>query len=323
MSFWNLLADHYYIHADHEIFYDGYKGYGQDNSLYFITTMENREIFTMEQIILSHFLKENGYNYMALPIQNKEKEWFTTWENDRYIVSSVEELQSESLLTPGEALAYFHEIGITYPYQPQEISSYGKWKDLWIYKLTAYEERAKQEQDNFRSHFNEYIWDIFPYIIGLTENAIQYVGETNVERRYHEADQGTITFKRYTGQLEEPILWSHDLFYDHPARDIAEAIRLMYLNEAPNDEIVRFLKDYEAVRPLSIFSWRLIYARLIFPAHLFDALENLYKNPEDAAFEKFVHLTEGQDRYEDKLRHFFDYSSINAYQLDIPMLNWL
>lgn len=323
MSNRNILADYYYIHADDEILYNDVQGYSQDNTIYFIMPMENNEIFTMEQIVIAYFLKENGYHNITLPIQNKQNEWFTSIEQEHYIVSLVEELQSENRLTPGEQLAYFHEVGATYPYEPQEISSYGKWKDLWIYKLSIFEERAMQRQENFPHRYNKYIWDVFPYLIGMSENAIQYVQETDAERRFHEADQATVTIRRYTTQLEEPILLFNDLCYDHRARDIAEAVRHMFLHKIDSEEIRRFLTDYEAVRPLSIFSWRLVYARLIFPIQLFDALERLYKEPSDETFETFVYLMENQDNFTKELRRFFDYSTIHAEHLGIPVLNWL
>ena len=323
MSDQHFLYNFYSIHADDEIYYDGQKGYSQDNTISFIMPVVNREAVLMEQTVLAYFLKENGFRHLAIPVRNKENEWFTMWQDQSYMVLWTEQLKESDSLSPGEKLAYFHEIGTTYPYEPQKISSYGDWKQLWIYKLTMHEEKSLQDKENIPSSYRDFIIDLFPYLIGISENAIQYVNETNEEHRFHKGDQGTIAFQRYNEQLEEPILWTHELCYDHPARDIAEMLRGMFLQLSEEEEIIHFLKDYEAVRPLSIFSWRLIYARLIYPIHLFDALDRFYEQPQDEHFRTLQRLIENQEDYEYKLRQFFHYSGIDAKNLRIPMLNWL
>lgn len=112
--------------------------------------------------------------------------------------------------------------------------------------------------------------DFMPYLSGISENAIQYMQESEYESRFHETDQGTITFRRYHGQFSRHHLWLTDFAYDHPARDLAEFIRNQLLQtEDPMDGIQAFLEDYQQVRPLSVFSWRLLYARLLFPIHFF------------------------------------------------------
>lgn len=319
----HFLSEYYSIHAEDKIFYDGLRGYSQDNTISFIMPVVNKEPVLMEQTVLAYFLRENGFYHIAVPIRNKENEWFTMWEGQNCMVLWTEQLQQDYSLSVGERLAYFHEVGSTYPYEPQKISSYGNWRQLWISKLTLHEEKSLQLSENFPSAYHSYILDLFPYIIGISENAIQYVQETNDEHRFHTGDGGTIAFQRYREQLEQPILWTQELCYDHPARDIAEMLRIMFLQSVKEEDIIRFLKDYESVRPLSIFSWRLVYARLIYPIHLFDALDRLYDQPDDEQFSNLKILVENQDNYEQKLRHFFHYTGIDAENLRIPVLNWL
>src|SRR5690625_2297393 len=102
--------------------------------------------------------------------------------------------------------------------------------------------------------------DILPYIIGICENAIQYVNECNQESRYDQSDQGTITFQRYHDQLQRSIMWHTDLVYDHVARDLAEFIRykLLYYEEQAFNDIYVFLITYQLIYHLSLFSLRLL-----------------------------------------------------------------
>jgi len=323
LPFRNFLSTHYHIQVEDEILFDGREGYSHDGSIYFITSFGNKEIIHMEQAALAYFLRENGYKHISLPIQNQNEDWFTSLNNNYYMVYRVDELQEEYPLTPGEALAYFHELGTVYQYQPREISSYGEWKTLWINKLTAYESKIEQEAMNNPSDYYRFVMDVFPYIVGISENAIQYVQETNQEQRFHETDQGTITFRRYRHQLEEPIIWTDQLSFDHPARDLAEAIRFMFLNQADDEEINGFLQDYQAVRPLSIFSWRLIYARLIFPVHLLDALDLGFRKNDHETYRELAELFDIQSVYERKLRDFFEICGADAKNWNIPMLHWL
>ncbi|MFP3360225.1 hypothetical protein R0K17_23205, partial [Planococcus sp. SIMBA_143] len=75
--------------------------------------------------------------------------------------------------------------------------------------------------------------------------------------------------------LQKSVIWLDDFVFDHPVRDLAEYTRGMLLSDAPSEEIVQFLHDYQSERPLSIFSWRLLYARLLYPVHFFDHVDSV------------------------------------------------
>lgn len=322
LPFRNVLSTHYHIQAEDKIWLDDREGYSQDNDYYFTTILANREIIHMEQAALAYFLMESGYRNISLPITNQNGEWFTSLDDHSVMVLRVKELKQEDRLSKGEALANFHEIGASYQYQPREISSYGQWKNLWIQKLTAYESKIEQEAINHPSDYYRTVMDVLPYIIGISENAIQYVQETDQEHRFSGGDQGTIAFSRYRNHLDKPVLWLDQIVYDHPARDLAEAIRSMFLQNEDEAVIASFLNDYQMIRPLSVFSWRLIYARLIFPIHLFDSLDKGFSN-RDQADQGIIELLDKQTDYEKKLRNFFQNAGISHETWSIPVLHWL
>lgn len=324
MPFRELLHTYYNIPVEEQIMLNSREGYKYHEYLYFIIRVDNREIIHMEQAALSYYLVENRYNQLALPIQNNNGEWFTNYQERNYMVLQVEQLQGNHSLSDGESLAAFHQVGTSYSYEPKEISSYGQWKQLWIDKLTTFETNMEQEAKNNPTNYYRYMMDILPYIIGISENAIQYIQESERDSRFHESDQGTIAFKRYANNLAEPILWGDDLVYDHPARDLAEYIRALLLSDAEQAQIITFIKDYQSIRPLSIFSWRLMYARLIFPAPIFDLLERGFQTDNfNQLYIEALDLLAKQSDYEKKLRNFFQVVDVDAEALHIPVLHWL
>src|SRR5690625_2214043 len=191
----------------------------------------------------------------------------------------MNQLQGEVPSSHGELLADFHQKHTAYGYEPENISSYGQWKQLWINKLMLFEKQIVQEAKlKTNSNYYRLLMDILPYIIGISENAIQYMQETMEDGRYHERSEGTIAFRRYHHNLLEPIIWPHDLVYDHPTRAIAAFIRATLLSSSGQSEaaVISFMNAYQSIRPLSIFSWRILYARLIFPIPIFALLQKSF-----------------------------------------------
>jgi spore coat protein YutH len=323
-----LLYVNYNIYATDHVSINGRVGFRDHDYNYFIISASNKEMVLLEQAALAYYLAENGYNHTAIPIPTTSNNWFSEKDGQYYLVLRVSDLHHAPPETHGKKLAQFHHLTASYQYEPQEISSYGMWKDLWIRKLTAFEHKLSEEKkDNEnRNAYYRLLVDVFPYIIGISENAIQYMQESETERRYHQRDTGVFAFRRYRDHLLTPVIWTDDLVYDHPTRDIAEYIRYKLLdeNQSALDEVAVFMKEYQAIQPLSIFGWRLLYARLLFPIHLFDLMENGFqeKNDEKHAIE-LEGMLQRQIMYEKRLNKLFQVLQVNFREYDIPVLHWL
>src|SRR5699024_8007336 len=279
----------------------------------------------MEQAALAYYLQESNYRHMSIPIPNTQGEWYTQY-NDRYhMVLRVKNASAESQAAHAEQLAAFHTTGALYQYEPQTISHYGQWKTLWIEKLTAFQEAIGSAAKNHSNAYYSLLMDFLPYVIGLSENAIQYMQESEIEQRFHDTDQGTIVFSRYRSQLRNHVLWMNDLAFDHPTRDLAEYIRLKLLEENdPMNDIRTFLDDYLRIRPLSIFGWRLLYARLLYPIHVFDVIERGFLSEDyESVHTELSAIIQQQSLYEERLGLFFENAGINCEELQIPVLHWL
>ncbi|MEN1969782.1 hypothetical protein WMZ97_17090 [Lentibacillus sp. N15] len=322
----DLLAAYYDVQTEDIAVLDNRHGNKSGDNIYFIISAADKEAIHMEQAALAYYLAENNYPNLAIPVRTKHGDWFIEHQGKHYLVLQVNEQRKQISSSPGRQLAEFHQLGAMYQYEPKETSSYGQWRKLWIDKLTLYENHLTNEAKENPCAYYRLVKDMFPYIIGISENAIQYVQETEQENRFDQVDQGTISFKRYQDSVANSVLWTDSLVYDHPARDLAEYIRTYFLQEEEkNADINQFLQDYQSIRPLSIFSWRLVYARLIFPIHLFDVLERglFQRATYDQLYQELVYLLAKQQRYEQRLGDFFANLDIDQQGLQIPVLHWV
>ena len=83
--------------------------------------------------------------------------------------------------------------------------------------------------------FERMFIDSFPYYIGLTENAIQYLVDTEIDDEPMETDSGTVCHERFSkrhgGQLNNYMIKNpFDWVFDHRSRDLAEWTRERYLH---------------------------------------------------------------------------------------------
>lgn len=297
--------------------------YIANNIHYLIISLNNSEEFNVEQAVLAYYLREQNTTHIGYPLQNIDEQFITKKGEKEYVVVRIDELQEEKKKTKGEMLASFHLQHQSYPYEPRSISSYGMWKKLWVEKLSAYEHSLEDTYKRKRTYFERAWMDIFPYIIGITENAIQYIGNVEKESIGDEHDQSTITFERYTNQLDESAFLYDELHVDHPMRDVAEWVRSQLLQEYTDyDQILSFLQDYHRVYPLSSFRWKIIYARLLYPAHLFDAMDMQRNLDERTVRERVVEMCVAQERYEKRMNRLFHHIERNHLTNPIPMIQW-
>ncbi|WP_430784518.1 hypothetical protein VBD025_08665 [Virgibacillus flavescens] len=322
----SLLATYYGIRSEGTCFLDGAEGHISKDYIYFIIPSDNREVIHPEQLALCYHLFEKGVNSMAVPIENVNGEWSTLFMGEEYTVVKMHHKDRELSRSHGQSLADFHEIGTAYPFEPVDFSSYGQWKQLWINKLTAFEQKVEQEDSLYRSPYHRKLSDMFPYIIGICENAIQYLQETEYDYRFHETDQGTITNKRYTNQCNRDVIWHGNFIFDHPVRDIAEHIRycILYQEDDGIKNAGTFLQEYQESRSLSVFSWRLLYARLLYPVHFFDLIEKGFASTSyDSLLSSLNDLLQKQVRYEKFMRTFYETVEVDHREWDLPVVDWL
>ncbi|ENH95939.1 hypothetical protein J416_13484 [Gracilibacillus halophilus YIM-C55.5] len=301
---------------------DGYRyiTYTDGRDYFFVIPTGLDESTAYELYTVARMYQELGWYHIVQPLYNVHQQLITTIGKEKYMLGFARKSEIRSSL--GTQLAYFHQNGRSYPYEPSTISSYGKWRDLWVHKLDRFEAHYQSlyKQRPVSSYQRQFI-DRFPYVIGLAENAIQYLRVTEQETRFDSSDQPTMTFGRFRGQTQSDFIWSDEVVFDHPVRDVAEWIRpwMQQENGLQQAECVTNIQDYMTKQPLSYFGWKLLYARLIFPVHIFDALEKANQTTE----EDLQRLFDAQQHYEKHLSYFFHEMGIDRQQMNLITLDWL
>ncbi|MED4163405.1 spore coat putative kinase YutH [Halalkalibacterium halodurans] len=235
----------------------------------------------------------------------------------------------------GRHLATFHQAGAQYVGTAYQKGAYGKWPQLWEKRLEQLEEwHQRLLAQGPRTLVDEQFLFTFPYYLGMTENAIQFAVDAHYDEGGIERERGTICHKRFhndtwirleNGRLKVPT----EFVYDHPSRDLAEWLRSKELEIArPEDRalaIQSFLHAYGQHAPLSRLCRRFIFARLLFPVHYFQTIEDYYScqiEEKRRTLEKEVlHLFEKETTHEQFLRMVQQQLFPNPHEL--PMVDWL
>lgn len=330
-----LMKKEYGIEIDDEQNVGMYKGCIKDEHLFYLvpigSSMEEDELVELEELA-SHF-KKTGDKSVSQFLQTKDGKKKVEWDQGVYSVLQAPALLRSTENHLGRKLGKFHYRGRSVDFSVTKVSRIGNWKQLWEKRLDQMEgfwnSMLYQQPEN---DFDRLFLESFPYYMGLAENSIQYLVETEIDDEPTAIDSGTVCHVRYVSstwgdhyQIKNPFDW----VFDHCSRDIAEWTRERYFrnNQTYQRDVKKFLSDYQSIMPLSAFSWRLLYARLLFPLHYFECIENYYstnseqqKNLQYERLNKFLQQSSEHERF---LGGFFYYTEVPIRQMKIPQIDWL
>ena len=311
-----------------------YEAFKYRNILYSIIPVEDLEL---EEIIefkhLSDYMIQKGEPFTGRILPTKDGQPVCSQgDRFRFILIQCPPHASSRTILLGKELARFHQKGRTYPYPVKKNNRIGQWKYLWEKRLDQMElfwkDRVKQHP---RNQFETLFAESFQYYIGMTENAIQYLVDTELDDTPMPNDSATICHQRFTHQLwyeKNGMRLPTDWVFDHASRDLAEYVRDQILTNDRLDfsQLNDFFYQYERVAPLTSFSWRLLYSRLLFPVHYFNCIEGYYLSNAEQQKETFeqqlkhhLHLS---DEYEKVLSNFQLMASSNR-KMNLPRVDWL
>lgn len=328
------LFEHYQMQVNELSMLGGYQSFWIRNKVYFLVPVgkfQEEELVEMKK--LSDFMMEQGDLSIASFVPNVQGYYVSEIQNTNYCLLRAMRQADRQAVSEGKELALFHRRGRLYPDEITELSRIGEWRALWEKRLDQLE---KFWQGRLANHpvtsFEKLFIDSFPYYLGLAENAIQYVVDTELDDEPQLADAATICQQRFTPQtwqrtkrLKVPVEW----VYDHASRDLAEWIRHTYEESGNEAEeiIMQFLQDYESEGPLSAFGWRLLFARLLFPLRYFETVEGYYlsRNEEQKSIyqdhlEKIVSEAKQTEQF---LGGFYKMIRLPTQKLGIREIDWL
>lgn len=335
------LYDYYQLYCDERFVIQGYDAFEAAGNMYlFFPVQEASGYSPTEQVTMVEHLQRNGDITVAeliWTIQNEALGHIDGQEGYLYKLPSISPQEAyrahEGTLKSGEELSFFHERGEWI--QLQNKRTYPRWNELWSQRLKQLEDWYQQVVAYPQTEIDEAFIFTFPYFMGLCENAIQYVVDTDLDEQHRGKDSSVVCHQQFTdytwlcpkvGTDSNVKLPAH-FIVDHPSRDLAEWIRHSKKEGTSFYDIQSFMYGYEQYRPLSRYGWRMLYSRLLFPLHYFVTIEGFYRSKMERSrsyyANEFLALLEKEKDNELFLQRFLDEFQLSSYQGGIPKVNWL
>lgn len=330
----DLLTKHYGLQPERS-FKDGRdQRYMADGSIYTIvnvTKMEQDALLELYKI--TEHMKKYGDRYVSSFVPTTEGRFLVSENEQDFTVLKNEYHSGDQGDRLGRKLAKFHQRGLAIEEKVSHISRIGQWKSLWEKRIEQMEKAFQLVIENRPGdEFERMFIDSCPYYLGLAENAVQYLVDTEMDDNPIYTDSGTVCHERFLEGVwgrELTIRNPFDWVFDHCGRDIAESVRERYFKRQTTHQpdIQQFFREYQSVAPLSSFSWRLVYARLLFPLHYFETIENYYlSNSEGQHFQledKLQGYLNSTRQYERFLGSFYQVGEVPVKSYGIPAVTWL
>lgn len=267
---------------------DGKYHFKIENQDYFFV-FYNRGVEELEDIInVSNEMVKKCINVHKILI-NRNNSFLTKVGEYNYILFTVGNLNEEydifDMVKISEKLVLNNNKSNLYR---------NNWSTLWSEKIDYFEYQVRE-----LSIEKEVVKNSFSYYVGMAENAISYVNNTNMK---YGGDSYRIVlshrrvfYPNYKLNYLNPLSFVFDL----EVRDIAEYLKAMFFKKDISfclDELSSYLK----IRHLSLYEYQMLYARLLYPTYYFDVYESVMNKNGDE--EKLVNIIKKCDSYEEFLK---------------------
>jgi len=285
---------------------DGKYHFKIENQDYFFV-FYNRGIEELEDIInVSNEMVKKGINVHKILI-NRNNSFLTKVGEYNYILFAVSNLNEEydifDMVKISEKLVLNNNKSNLYR---------NNWGTLWSEKIDYFEYQVRElsiEKDVVKNSFS--------YYVGMAENAISYVNNTNMKygRDVYRIvlSHRRVFYPNYKLNYLNPLSFVFDL----EVRDIAEYLKAMFFKKDISfclDELSSYLK----IRHLSLYEYQMLYARLLYPTYYFDVYESVMNKNGDE--EELVNIIKKCDSYEEFLKKA--YLEISKYA-KIDKIEWI
>lgn len=285
---------------------DGKYHFKIENQDYFFV-FYNRGIEELEDIInVSNEMVKKGINVHKILI-NRNNSFLTKVGEYNYILFAVSNLNEEydifDMVKISEKLVLNNNKSNLYR---------NNWGTLWSEKIDYFEYQVRElsiEKDVVKNSFS--------YYVGMAENAISYVNNTNMKYGMDVyrivLSHRRVFYPNYKLNYLNPLSFVFDL----EVRDIAEYLKAMFFKKDVGfclDELSSYLK----IRHLSLYEYQMLYARLLYPTYYFDVYESVMNKNGDE--EELVNIIKKCDSYEEFLKKA--YLEISKYA-KIDKIEWI
>ncbi|MDD4036012.1 MAG: hypothetical protein PHS45_01650 [Bacilli bacterium] len=275
-----------------------------DDNYYFIPY--NRPI---EEVIPLFELNKEMINKGLLVheiITNKDKHILTNIDKQSYIMLRV--YINAKLKTSIVDINYFNNmVGLNY----KQILNKSDWVKLWSDKIDYIEYQINQIGKKY-----SLICESISYFIGLSENAISYIKNVDIDLNVKKLNNLIVSHRRIS--INDTLFDTYNplnFVIDYRIRDLSEYIKShIFVGKNIWFDIDHYFKRNN----LSVLEYRLLFGRLLFPSFYFDIYDKVIK--EEIPEQEIITVVNRINYYEDFLREFYDYIKIKA---NIPEVEWL
>jgi len=326
------IYEHYQLYCNEKMTIGAFDAFEANGQLFIAVPADYETAQELQQCqAMGDFLRSYGEEGVASIVKTVKGEDTALVDGQSIFLfhCPLAQYTSARTMNPGEKLALFHQKGLYYP-QQQSSPYFGQWKYFWEKRLDQLENWYQYIlQQPYKTPIDEEFLLTFPYYMGLTENAIQYVVDTQFDAP--EWARPTICHRRFTNKAWPQLFNRHhepldiklptEWIIDHPVRDVAEWMREQCFIEGGEGEIEKFVRAYESVMPISKQAWRLLYARLLFPLHYFEAMEGYYQKRFDDRY--IIQVLNNEARNQQFLYRLFEKFPLAYDETLFPMVDWL
>ncbi len=213
----------------------------------------------------SYLTKVNGYDYILFTVTNMY---------EKYDIFDMVSMANNLILTEESTKLYRNN-----------------WGNLWSQKIDYFEYQVRElalQKDVIKSSFS--------YYIGLAEIAISYVNNTNLKFGKVTPSRVVLSHRRiFYPNYKLNYLNPLSFIFDLEVRDIAEYLKSMFFKE-DLEEVIEELRSYLKIKPLNIYEYQMLLARLIYPTFYFDIYEEVMNK--DVSEEELIKIINRSDEYE-------------------------
>lgn len=240
--------------------------------------------------------------YVSTFVMSINGEFYVSVDDVNYVLLQVNHNLKDKYNVK-DLLAFNYSLS-SYDY-PINISP---WHEVWSKKVDVFEETMSDLNKEF-----SILQEVFPYYIGLAENAISYCTDVS----YNKTDfVVTLGHKRAGLNNSFEYLYNPMTFtFDYDVRDLAEYIKFNFFYHSLNFSEI---EDVILNGKLSKQSLMLLFSRLLYPSYFFDLCEKILS--EDLSEDALIKIMNKSSDYEDLLNDIY---ILISKLYDIPKINWL
>lgn len=285
----NVIYYYYQMNLENIHLVNGVYHFSYSNQNYLFFPIQ-RDISYLQDLTIFCQVNKDRLMYYHDIVLTKDNMPYLFLDNKYYVLLRVKGLISDTIS--------FYDIKFLRVNTLKNSSSLVRfpWVSFWIKKCDYYENIFRHLEKKFYPFLPCFYW-----YLGLSENAISYVGSALAKYQKRSNDNLVVSHIRVDNRMNVLDFYNPlSIIVDHPSRDVAEYLKSLFVNgDYRYDEIEEYLLSL----PLSELGFSLLFGRLLYPSFFFDLLDEFLATEEDV--HKILSLGERCDEFRQFLKEIY------------------